>query len=91
MTPPRWWSDAFSEVNAALGLLSALLLTAAIFSWTVDSIVAAAWLVAAAIAAIAVVLGLMYRKAARERDAANGLGEGLAGRQDSFAELEPQS
>ncbi len=90
MKAPRWWSDAFSELNAALGLLAALLLAAAVFSWAVDSDVVASWLVAGTVGAIAVVLALMYRKAARERDDAIRVDETSPGRPDSFAGLEQQ-
>jgi phosphate/sulfate permease len=90
MKAPRWWSDAFSEVNAALGLLSTLLLTSAIFSWSVDSKVTASWLVAAAIGSIGAVLLLMYRKAARERDEAAGTDPAPDSPHDAVAELEKQ-
>lgn len=73
MKSPSWWTDAFSEVNAALGLLATFLLATAVFSWAVNAQVAASWLISAAVAAVALIFWLMYRKAARERDGALGV------------------
>ena len=85
MKSPSWWTDAFSEVNAALGLLATFLLATAIFSWAVDAQVAASWLISAAVGAVALIFWLMYRKAARERDAVLGVDTSAERRADDAA------
>ena len=65
----NWFHDALSETNAAIALLGGVMLFAALIAAIFGQDLEAAWLVAAAIACLAVVFLLMYVKAARERDA----------------------
>ena len=65
----NWFHDALSETNAAIALLGGVMLFAALIAAIFGQDLEAAWLVAAAVACLAVVFLLMYVKAARERDA----------------------
>jgi uncharacterized membrane protein len=66
----NWFHDAASSAtNAAIALLGSVLVFAAVVSAILGLDLTAAWLIVSAVGCVAVVFGLMYAKAARERDA----------------------